>query len=179
MYVFIKENKVYFLDIDIHNFGNKKLFRIIKNNWEEIISTYELKGINSSEENLTDEMIYKLTQSGSSVGIELDKKVYALCSLTMSGHNGNWMFDFYKIRYKLEDLSLKLSFDTDLLKKEISLMYKKFIDELEFSIIVKDGYVYLVEIKSCSTILINEQKNKWEIYEGICLKEKHLLDFNY
>ncbi len=58
-------------------------------------------------------------------------------------------------------------------------MYKKFIDELEFSIIVKDGYVYLVEIKSCSTILINEQKNKWEIYEGICLKEKHLLDFNY
>lgn len=179
LYVFIKDNKVYFLDIDIHNFGNKNLFRIIKNNWEEIISPYELKGISSSEENLTDEMIYDLTQKGVSVLIELDKKCYAFCSLTMSGHNGNWMFNFYQIRYKIEELTLKLSFDTNLLKKEINLMNKKFIDELEFSIIVKDGYMYLVEIKSCNTILINEQTNKWEIYEGICLKEKHLLDFNY
>jgi hypothetical protein len=89
------------------------------------------------------------------------------------------MFDFNQIRYKLEDLSFKLSFDTNLLKKEINLMYKKFIDELEFSMIVKDGYGYLVEIKSGSTIVINEQKNKWEIYEGNCLKERYLLDFNY
>lgn len=179
LYVFIKENKVYFLDVDIHNFGNMNLFRIIKNNWEDLISPYELKGIDSSGENLTDEMIYNITKKGASVGIEIDKKIYALCSLTVSGHTGNWMFDFNQIRYKLEDLSFKLSFDTNLLKKEINLMYKKFIDELEFSIIVKDGYAYLVEIKSGSTIVINEQKNKWEIYEGNCLKERYLLDFNY
>lgn len=179
LYVFIKEDKVYFLDIDIHNFGNMNLFRIIKNNWEDLISQYELKGIDSSGENLTDEMIYNLTKSGVTVPIELDKKVYAFCSLTMSGHNGNWMFDFNRIVYKLEDLSFKLSYDTNLIKKEINLMYKKFIDELDFSIIVKDGYIYLVEIKSNSTIVMNNLTNRWEIYEGECLKEKYLLDFNY
>lgn len=179
LYIFIKESNVFLLDIDRHNFGNLNLFRIIKNNWEYLISSYELKGFETNNENLTDEMASKLMKNGISISIELDEKVYALCSLTMSGHNGNWMFDFYSIKEKIKELSFNLAYDINLLKKEINLLHNKFIDKLEYALLVKDGYVYLIEENSNSTIYLNNLTNKWEIYQGVSIYQKHLINFNY
>jgi len=180
LYILIEHDKVYFINIDKHNFGNQYLFQIIKNNWEYLIEKYELRGlISTEEEELTDQMMYELISHGVSVSIRLEDKVYCNCDLVSSGHNGSWMFDYKKLMEQLEQISFSLTYHYADLKKNINLKHNNHFDELELKFVVQKGYVYLIECKSCYTITINYKKSVFEIYETYCLQNKYILDFNY
>ncbi len=179
LYVMIKKDIVYFIDIDIHNFGNLKLFRILKDNWEHLLSGYEIKGIQPSNKEMTDEMLDSLIHSGASVPIELDGKVYAICTLVTSGHNGNWMFDFNSLINQLKDISSMLTINTDTLKNKINQLNNSFFQKVDFTLVIRDGYIYLVEEISSSTIIIDWTTSTCQIFKGYCLKGKHIMDFNY
>jgi len=105
LFVMITQDKVYFLDIEKHNFGNVNLFRIIKNNWEHLIQPYELKGLLPLSQNYrSDEEISKLLKSGVSPSIQIDGSVYALGLLTSSGHSMNWSRDIKSILQAIDSL---------------------------------------------------------------------------
>ncbi|WP_419768547.1 hypothetical protein [Arcobacter sp.] len=179
LYALIKDDKVYFIDIDIHNFGNLNLFRIMKDNWEYLLSKYELRGILPSKKKMTDEMVDILIHKGANVTIELDNKVYGLGFVVSSGHTGSWMFDFNSFINQLEKIVYMLIFNDTILKNQINKMYNNRYNNIDFKLVVKAGYIYLVEESSQSTIIINWAESSCEIFEDYCKQGKHVMDLNY
>lgn len=122
LFVMIKQDTVYFLDIEKHNFGNVNLFRIVKNNWEHLIQPYELKGLLPLSQNYrSDEEISKLLKGGVSQNVNIDGSVYALGLLATSGHNMDWSRYLKSILQAIDSLYKELLLNQDAIEQKLNI----------------------------------------------------------
>uniref|UniRef100_UPI0025E99EBE hypothetical protein n=1 Tax=Sulfurimonas sp. TaxID=2022749 RepID=UPI0025E99EBE len=152
LFILIKNDKVYFLDILEHDFYNENLFRIIKNNWSQILEPYKLNGISPIKNEINKKDKKRLLNSGLNMMIELDEEIYAICEIVSSGHN---FADVRNIDWLLEEiktLSEILVENQENIRNCINKMSNEELSNFTYKIIIEKGLLYFFENKS-KTIL--------------------------
>lgn len=167
LFIFIKEDRVYFIDIGEHNFGNLNLIRTIKRNWENLLKPYEMNyALDISNKGRSDKDIEQLLQAGITVMVPIDNKGYTLNAITTSGHNSNLHMFLNKLIIELNKLYTVLLLD------------EKYNFE-KYKIVMEEGLLYLIDKELNKTIWIKHDLTEKISVDGYCIKGYHLLDFNY
>jgi len=160
LYIMSKPDKVYFLDISPHDFGNIEVFKVIQNNWDELLAPYEIRGALGVDQKITDsENIQQLLQAGITTFVPINGKIYAPGFLTTSGHNGDMVRNIQRIIDFFNELPKHL----DITK--------------EYEILVKDGLLFINNKTDDETIWFNGQFNSTKA-KGKCALQMHIFDFN-
>jgi len=160
LYIMCKSDRVYFLDISPHNFGNIEVFKVIQNNWNEILAPFEMKGILGIDQEITDsDNIKELLQAGVNTIVPVNGKYYAPGFLTTSGHNGDMVQNIQRIIDFLQKLPMYL----ELTK--------------EYEVVVKEGLLFINNKTDDETIWFDGQFNSTK-ERGECVPQMQIFDFN-
>lgn len=160
LYIMCKPDKVYFLDISAHNFGNLDVFKVIQNNWNEILAPFEMQGVLGVNQEITDSKNVKdLLQAGVNILVPVNGKFYAPGILTTSGHDGNMVQNLQIII----DFLKKLSIHLELTKK--------------YEFVVKEGLLFINNKTDDETIWFDGQFNSTKA-RGECVPKMQIFDFN-
>ncbi len=178
LFILLKENKVYFLDILEHDFYIESLFKIIKNNWSYITEPYRLHGILSSKINRTKTENKELLKAGVATMVEIDNELYALNELVTSGHNRNDVQDVGKLLSVLKNCEYNLLTNHNMILNSINELFNKDIAKLDIKIIIKEGKLYFFEKNSNTTLLLDYYNNKIGYLSGCCPKNSSSISFD-
>ncbi|RXJ80469.1 hypothetical protein [Arcobacter sp. F2176] len=172
LFILVKHDVVYFIDIEGHNFGNLKLFRIIKKNWEHLVKPYKMSySINDMAiKNLSDEDIEALLQAGVNPTVPIDNEVYGFSHIITSGHSMN-------IHREIDTFALHLNKVCTVLLLDEHLRQQ--LNNPDYKMVVSNGLLYLVDNDSKCTIWIDHKLEEKEILNEYCYKKAHLFDFNF
>jgi len=162
LFVMIKQDKVYFLDIEKHNFGNINLFRIIKNNWEHLIQPYKVKGFPPLSQNYrSDEEISKLLKAGVSPSVQIDGSFYALGLLTTSGHSMDWSRHLESILQAIDSLYEELLLNQHEIEQKLNISiptYKISLNSGDFFVQEENSGFYIIRDRNNILNFIEEKR---------------------
>ncbi|MEN8148087.1 MAG: hypothetical protein ABFR02_10790 [Campylobacterota bacterium] len=178
LFVLVLNDKVYFLDILGHDFYNEGLFRIIKNNWSQIIEPYKMSGFLPSNNSMEQKDKKKLLNAGVNMMIELDNEVYALCELVTSGHNYTDVRNIDLFIEEIRTLSEILVENQVNIIGSIQNIINRKIDRFEYKIKIEKGLVYFFENNSKIILRYSSEDNQFYISNGLSNQDSYSYSFN-
>ena len=172
----VEKDRAYFLDINEHDFYNRNILQIMKNNFEHLLKPFESTLV--SVPKYSNEEAIDMLKLGINVPYDIDDKTYIFNGISTVGTSNS---DFLKSKFffkEIKEYYNAIVNKKDLILNEINksnhLIEKQ--TELEIGIVIKKGLLFFVDKISKYTIKI-EQSGMY-LSEKYCKLGFHSYDFN-
>lgn len=152
--VLFKNGFAHFIDIEHHNdnevFVKREYLKIIKDNWPEIITSYELKGALDVSFNPTNDEIKKLRKNQINTCLKIDDKVYAPIGggITTAGTGVNHITKAIKWKKYIESVEEKYQKNKSNVLNDIYTKTGKSYSDLDLDFDYHNNHLVLVDKNS-------------------------------
>ena len=178
LYILLKNNEVFFIDILMHDFYNEDLFRIIKNNWNHLLEPFKMSYDPPQSNTMTNDNKKKLLKVGINMIISIDNDTYALSELAMDGSSSEDIYFVSSILKELEYFEEWLISNNDLVLNEIQKLSGKYIDKINTKMIISNGQLFIVEVNTEVTLVINGNSDEVVFLKDYCPENSYSFSFN-
>ena len=172
----VEKDTVYFIDINEHDFYDRNILQIMKNNFEHLLKPFESTLENVSK--YSDEDTIDMLKLGINVPYDIDDKTYIFSGISTIGTSNSDFFESKGFFQEIEDQYTNIVNKKVLILDEVNKSNHHLTKqtELQIGIVIEKGLLFFVDKISNYTIK-NEQSGIY-LSEKYCELGFHSYDFN-
>lgn len=172
----VEKDRAYFLDINEHDFYNRNILQIMKNNFEHLLKPFESTLENVSK--YSNEDAIDMIKLGINVPYNIDDKTYVFSGISTIGTNNSDFFEskgfFQEIEEQYTNIVNKKVLILDEINKSNHRLTKQ--TELKIGIVIEKGLLFFVD--KISNYTIKNERSGIYLSEKYCELGFHSYDFN-